>query len=138
MKKLEKVKIPLLYTLSFLCSIFPVIIYFLINKERYVSTTPERVKLLFGGILVVAILIIKTLGHLKIKSALLFFGAVFVLSYLLNSIIMDLMVFSLLAFVGEALSVGVKILIRRQKQKEKEEKAESIIKSAVQSISGRV
>jgi sporulation protein YabP len=64
---LNKIKIPSLYVLSFVLSVLPVAVYLIINHERYVSTTPERVKLLFGGILAIAILVIKTLGFLKVK-----------------------------------------------------------------------
>ena len=138
MKRLEKLKIPALYVLSFLLNILPPVLYFFINSERYIKTTPERVKLLFGGILLIAVLVLKTLGFLKIKSLLLFFGGAFVLSYLLNSIIMDLMVFSLLAFVGEALSSVVKVIIVRLKKDEDEKKTESIVKSVINTVSGRV
>ena len=50
MKRLEKVKIPALYVLSFLCSVLPVLIYFIVNNERYIRTTPDKVKILFGGL----------------------------------------------------------------------------------------
>ena len=81
---------------------------------------------------------VKTLGYLKIKSALIFFGAVFILSYLLNSIIADIMVFSLLAFVGEAAASLIKVIIAREKKSDEDKKKESIIKNALDSFSGRV
>ena len=87
---MKKMKIPLLYALSFLCSVLPVLIYFLINHESYISTTPEKVKLLFGGVLAVAILITKTIGVLKINSGITLFALVFAFAYLLEGIINDL------------------------------------------------
>jgi hypothetical protein len=51
---------------------------------------------------------------------------------------MDLMVFSLLAFVGEALSSVVKVIIVRLKKDEDEKKTESIVKSVISTVSGRV
>ena len=138
MKSLEKLKIPSLYVLSFLLNILPVLIYFLVNSERYIKTTPDKVKLLFGGVLVIAILVTKTLGFLKIKSLLLFFGGAFILTYLLNSIIDDLMVFSLLAFVGEVLASAVRVIILRLKKSDEEKKTESIVKSVISTVSGRV
>ena len=138
MTRLEKVKIPALYVLSFLCSVLPVLIYFIVNNERYIMTTPDKVKILFGGVLLVGILVVKTLGYLKIKSALIFFGAVFILSYLLNSIIADIMVFSLLAFVGEAAASLIKVIIAREKKSDEDKKKESVIKNALDSFSGRV
>ena len=135
---LNKVKIPALYVLSFLLSVLPVFTYLFINHERYVSTSPEKIKLLFGGALAVFILVIKTLGFLKIKSSLLFFGIMMVLSYLLESIINDLVVFSCLAFLGESLSLGVRFLIKRLKGTEGEKKLEDTIKRALEKFSGRV
>lgn len=135
---MKKVKIPLLYALSFICSIGPILTFFLINHREYISTTPEKIKLLFGGALVVAILIIKSLGFLKIKSSLVFFGGAFLLSYLLESIIHDLLIFSFLALVGEVLSMVVKIFINREKKKMEQEKSGQIVKEAIKEVSGRV
>lgn len=135
---MKKIKIPLLYALSFICSICPVLIFFLINHRDYIATTPEKIKLLFGGALVVAILIIKSLGYLKIKSSLVFFGGAFLLSYLLESIIHDLLIFSFLALVGEVLAMVVRIFINREKKKRQEERNGQIVKDAIKEVSGRV
>ena len=134
---MKKVKIPLLYALSFICSISPILTFFLINHREYISTTPEKIKLLFGGALAVAILIIKSLGFLKIKSSLVFFGGAFLLSYLLESIIHDLLIFSFLALVGEVLSMVVKIFINRERKKIEQEKSGQIVKEAIKEVSGR-
>ena len=135
---MKKVKIPLLYALSFICSISPILTFFLINHREYISTTPEKIKLLFGGALVVSILIIKSLGFLKIKSSLVFFGGAFLLSYLLESIIHDLLIFSFLALVGEVLAMVVKIFINRERKKIEQEKSGQIVKEAIKEVSGRV
>lgn len=135
---MKRVTIPLLYALSFVCSICPVLIFFLINHKDYISTTPEKIKLLFGGVLVVAILIIKSLGFLKIKSSLVFFGGAFLLSYLLESIIHDLLVFSFLALVGELLNMVVRIFINREKKKKQEREGGQIVKDAIKEVSGRI
>ncbi|MBQ4108748.1 MAG: hypothetical protein IJC80_05025, partial [Clostridia bacterium] len=84
---MKKIKLPLLYALSFILSVAPALIYFGINHERYIATRGESVRLLFGGVLLVAIMVIKSLGYLKIKSTLVFFGLAFLLSFLLESII---------------------------------------------------
>ncbi len=135
---MKKMKIPLLYALSFLCSVLPVLIYFLINHDSYISTTPQRVKLLFGGILAVAILITKTIGVLKIKSGITLFALVFVFSYLLEGIIGDLLIFSFLALVGEILSFIVRLVIKAQREKDKKEEAEKTIEKVLTKTSGRV
>ena len=135
---MKKVKIPLLYALSFICSISPILTFFLINHREYISTTPEKIKLLFGGALAVAIWIIKSLGFLKIKSSLVFFGGAFLLSYLLESIIHYLLIFSFLSLVGEVLSMVVKIFINRERKKIEQEKSGQIVKEAIKEVSGRV
>jgi uncharacterized membrane protein YdcZ (DUF606 family) len=135
---MKKMKIPLLYVLSFLCSVMPVLIYFVLNHESYISTTPERIKLLFGGILAVAIVITKMLGVFKINSGIMLFSLVFVFSYLLEGIISDLLIFSFLALVGEVLAFIVRQVIKAEKTKSDEEKTEKMIENAVNKTSGRV
>ena len=122
---MKKMKIPLLYVLSFLCSVMPVLIYFVLNHESYISTTPERIKLLFGGIF-------------KINSGIMLFSLVFVFSYLLEGIISDLLIFSFLALVGEVLAFIVRQVIKAEKTKSDEEKTEKMIENAVNKTSGRV
>ena len=135
---MKRMKLPLLYILSVLLSVLPVLIYFIVNYDRYIRSVPEGIKLLFGAIFVIAILIIKALGFLKIKSSIAFFAGLLILSYLLESIISDIVVFSLLALVGEILSAVVRIFIRKEREKKSYQKTESAVKSAIESISGRV
>lgn len=135
---MKKMKIPLLYALSFLCSVLPVLIYFLINHESYISTTPEKVKLLFGGVLAVAILITKTIGVLKINSGITLFALVFAFAYLLEGIINDLLIFSFLALVGEVLAFIVRLIIKSQREKDKAEKTEQAIEKVIAKTNGRV
>ena len=135
---MKKIKLPLLYTASFLCSILPVLVYFLINFDTYVKTTPERFKLLFGAVLVIAILVVKSVGALKIKSGIVFFGITFILAYLLESIVTDILIFSFLALVGEILSVVVRVFIKREKDKIATQKGEELIERALNKSSGRV
>ena len=136
--KMKRFKLPLLYILSFVCSVFPVLIYFAINHERYIATRGAGVRLLFGGVLLIAILVIKSLGYLKIKSTLLFFGLAFLLSFLLESIIADILIFSLLALVGELLATVVRFFIKLEKDKSGAQKTAEILKETVLDLSGRV
>ncbi len=135
---MRKIKLPILYTLSFLASTLPVLIYFIVNYDSYVKTTPEKVKLLFGGILAVGILILKTIGFLKIKSGVVVFGIIFVFAYLLESIINDLLIFSFLALSGEILSLVIKIFILKEREKINMQKGEELVERAISRASGRV
>ena len=135
---MKKFKLPFLYILSFVCSVAPALVYFAVNHERYIATRGAGVRLLFGGVILVSILVIKSLGYLKIKSTLVFFGLAFLLSFLLESIINDLLIFSLLALVGELLATVVRFFIKREKDKSGTQKTVEIIKETILGISGRV
>ena len=135
---MRKIKLPILYTLSFLASTLPVLIYFIVNYDKYISSTPEKFKLLFGGLLAVGILIAKTIGALKINSSIVFFGFTFVFSYLLESIVSDLLIFSFLALFGEILATIVRIFIKTEKRKREEKRCEETIEKAILKSSGRV
>ena len=112
----QKFKIIGLYVLSFLCSVLPVTIYFAINHAKYISTVPAKIKLGIGAVVLIVIVALKLAGKLKINSRIVVFGIVFALSYLLDSILNDLIIFSGLALLGEALDMIVGIFIKREKR----------------------
>ncbi|MBQ4585248.1 MAG: hypothetical protein IJA82_03470 [Clostridia bacterium] len=119
---MKRLRLPLLYLLSFVLSIGPIAIFVAFNIDSYVSTTYEAIKLSLGGIMVAIILILKVLGKLKIPSRVVVFSFVLVLSYLLNSLIMDLCILSFLALVGEFFDLVLGIFIKREKEKHTNEK----------------
>ena len=112
---MKHLKIVCLYILGFALSIAPIFTYFILNYDRYVKSTYDGVRLASGGIILACILLVKITGKLKIPSAVSVFGVIFVLSYLLNSIIMDLMIFSFLALLGEICDMVVQIFIRKER-----------------------
>ena len=112
---MKHLKIVCLYILGFVLSIAPIFTYFILNYDRYVKSTYDGVRLASGGIILACILLVKITGKLKIPSAVSVFGVIFVLSYLLNSIIMDLMIFSFLALLGEICDMVVQIFIRKER-----------------------
>ena len=113
----QRFKIVALYILSFLCSVLPVLIYFLINHSKYISTVPDRIRLGVGAVALLVIIALKLAGKLKVNSRIVVFAIVFGFSYLLESILDDLLVFSFLALIGEALDMIVGIFIKREKRK---------------------
>ena len=92
-------------------------IYFAINHAKYISTVPAKIKLGIGAVVLIVIVALKLAGKLKINSRIVVFGIVFALSYLLDSILNDLIIFSGLALLGEALDMIVSIFIKREKRK---------------------
>jgi len=135
-----KLKIALLYLLGLLVSISPIMIFFIANASRYVSSGYDAFKLASGGVIIAFILLLKVMGKLKIPSAVSVFGIMLLLSYLLDAVLRDLMLFSFLALIGELGDLVVQIFIARLKEKQAEQKMEGITVRAIEKtvISGRV
>ena len=136
---MKRIKIPLLYILSFALSVCPVGIYFLMNMERYVRTAPEGVKLTCGVVLLLSITLLKTMDRLKVPSRTTLFIIVFTLCYLLSSVLNDLIIFSFLALVGEVADSVCQIFIRRAKAEKNAVLTAKITASEIEkAVSGRV
>jgi hypothetical protein len=111
----KHLKLLSLYFLGFALSIAPILTYFLLNYDKYVKSTYDGVRLASGGIILACVLLLKVIGKLKMPCAISTLAMIFILSYLLNSIIADLMIFSFLALLGEALDMLVQVLVRRER-----------------------
>lgn len=136
---MKKTKLLFLYILSFVLTLAPILIYFFVNMDKYVSTTYEGIKLFAGGVILACVLLLKVLGKLKTPSGVCLFGVLFVLSYLLNAILQDLMIFSMLALIGEVADSVVCIFINREKRRQREKScAELTAKEVERVLSGRV
>lgn len=96
-----KLRLFFLYVFSFLASVLPVGVALILNFPKYTVTVQETVKLSAGLVIIVAIVIIKLLGKLKMPRRITLFAIVFVLSYLMSSLLTDLMLLSGLALLGE-------------------------------------
>lgn len=101
--KQMKNKLRILTILSFVTSILPVVLVVGINWDVYVKTTGDAVKLTFGGIIAVFLVLLKVMDKLKVPNKFVLLGSVFVMSYLLQSILQDLTLLSGMAFLGEVL-----------------------------------
>jgi chromate transport protein ChrA len=111
----KHLKLLSLYFLGFVLSIAPILTYFLLNYDKYVKSIYDGVRLASGGIILACVLLLKVIGKLKMPCAISTLAMIFILSYLLNSIIADLMIFSFLALLGEALDMLVQVLVRRER-----------------------
>ena len=133
-------KIVLLHILSVILSICPVMIFFFINLDLYVTTRYEGIKLASGGVVLLVIVILKVLGKLKIPSGIALYGIILVLAYLLDAIIADLMLFAFLALIGEVLSMICDVVIKSFKKKLEREKTAEITANEIKKVigSGRV
>lgn len=129
-----RIKIFLLYVLSFLCSIGPVSVYFFINWDRYVQTVPEKIKLSCGIVCLLVIVLLKVMGKLRLPSRAALFGIIFVMCYLLEAIINDLLVLSFLALVGELLDAICQLFLRRAKKKQNNEELAETVANAINGL----
>ena len=105
-----------LYILSFFVSVAPVCIYVLLNADRYVNEISDGVRLAVGGIIALVLVVIKTLGKLKINSRTTFFALCGLLGYLLEPVICDICTLCMLALCGEIADFFVSIPRKRLKE----------------------
>ena len=114
----RRVELFLLYIGSFIFSVAPLIITFIINREKYIASPADTFKLCIGGTIAIVIIAIKALGKLKIPGGITLYGIIFVLSYLLEAILADLLLLSGMALLGEIIDCAVfRPLIKRTKEK---------------------
>lgn len=98
-----KVRLVILYIWSFIASIAPLLVCFIINWNKYTKSPGDTVKLCAGGIILVLFLFLKVVGKIKMPRRIVLFGVVFILVYLLQAILNDLLILSGMALIGEFL-----------------------------------
>ena len=98
-----KLRLALLYIGSFVVSVAPLLVCFIINWDKYAETPADTVKLCIGGVIALVFIFLKVIGKLKMPRRIVLFGVVFVMAYLLQPIIKDLMLLSGMALAGEFL-----------------------------------
>lgn len=132
---MKRIKIPLLYLLSFVFSVGPVATYFILNRERYIGTVPEGIKLGAGAIILLVVVFLKIVGKLRMPGRIYLFGLVFIMCYLLKAVLADMLVFSFLALVGEMLDGICHMFIKRARERKT---AEITAKEIEKVLNGRV
>lgn len=134
----------LLYLLSFVSSVLPLALVFGFRFGEYTETVADTVKLSFGGIVLVAFLILKVLGKLKMPRRVVFYAFVFVGAWLFDALLKDLVLLSGAALLGEAADYMIlqPVIARRKSAKEREkaasETAEKMEEILDRYIGGRV
>ncbi|MBQ9743492.1 MAG: hypothetical protein IJW19_00010 [Clostridia bacterium] len=113
-----KRKLCMLYIASFVSTVAPLTIYIVINKDKYISTVVDSVKLSAGFVICAILMLLKIMDKLKIPSGTTTYAIVFLLSYLLDAILKDLIILSFLALVGEMIDIlFFRIPIKRLKDR---------------------
>ena len=99
-----KVKLAFLCATSYVVSILPLVIAFLLNIDRYTESVEATVKLTVGGIIVLVLLLVRTLGN-TMPSGIGATLAAFICAYLLQAILTDLVLLLGMFLFGELLDV---------------------------------
>ncbi len=96
----RRVKLLIAQLFSFMVAILPLIVVFIVNRERYFINVAAGVKLATGGIIVIVLMLANALGRLKVPGGIMAYLIVFLLSYLLEAILNDLAILSGAALLG--------------------------------------
>lgn len=130
-----RISLALMSICSFIISIAPVTVYFITNRESYIGSYEDTVRLCCGGIICLAVILLKVIGRLRLPSSTVVLGTVFILSYLLRSITNDLIVFSFLALIGDiADRVLLSIPIKRCRERLHAERSADITAKKLESV----
>ena len=135
---MKRLKLPFLYFLSFVASCLPLLVYFFLNLDKYVKTTPQAVKITFGFAILLVIFFVKLIGKLRMPHRVVTFSILIILSYLLESLLNDLVIFLFLALLGEVQDLILQSLIRRERDKRDGEKMSSEIEKSVENALKRI
>lgn len=98
-----RLRLVFLYIGSFIISIAPLLVVFIVNWDKYTKTPGDTVKLCIGGILCLVFIFLKVIGKLQMPRRIVFYGILFIMAYLLQAILNDLMLLSGMALAGEFL-----------------------------------
>lgn len=113
-RKRLKWRLFLLRVLSVVCCVGPLAGVFLSRFGEYVTTVEEGVKLAAGGVLLLVLIALITLGKMKVPRRAVVYVIVAMISWLVAPILTDLTVLCLVALSGEMVDyILVKRLIKR-------------------------
>ena len=112
-----RLRLAILYVCSFIVSVAPLLIYFLINFGKYTKEPHEKIKLCVGGVILLFFVFLKVIGKLRMPRRIVLFSIVFIMVYLLQTILDDLLVISFLALLGELIdSICFQWVIKKTKE----------------------
>ena len=99
-----RIKLALMCVASYLISILPLIITFMLNFGKYTESAAATVKLTVGGLIVLALLLARTLGRM-LPSGLGGTLVAFIVAFLLEAILADLVLLLGMFLLGECLDI---------------------------------
>ena len=140
-----RLRLMLLYIGSFVMSVAPLLIVVIVNRHEYVRNTADAVKLSLACVMVLAFIMFKVTGKLKMPKRIVFLFITFIMCYFIQTLLDDLLLLSGMALLGEFIDfAGFQWAIRATKEKIAIEKSSDASASKVEKIfekyvgSGRV
>lgn len=116
-KKRYRLRLAVLYALSFLVSVAPIMTLLVVNSDRYIRCLGDAVKITFGGIVIFVILAVKTVGKLRLPGRLMTSTVLLLLCWLFSTVIPDLMLILTVWWGSEAADFVIFTpLIKRTKE----------------------
>lgn len=101
----QKIKLYVLYFVSFIVSAAPLAVTFAINFDKYTATVAESVKLTVGGIIVLVLLFLKAVNKLSTPKGIVGPLIAFMLAVMLEAILHDLALLLGMYLLGEAIDL---------------------------------
>lgn len=127
-----------LYIGSFLVSILPLAILFVVRWGQYVKSVPAGAfRLTLGGIMIAVVLVLKITHHLKIHSLCVFFVACALFCWLMQAVLNDMMVIFICAAVGQAVDeIFFQTAIKKKRQELEMDKEAQMLAERLDKIKG--
>ena len=113
-----RVRLVILYVLSFIVSVAPLLVVLIVNWGEYTNTVSDAVKLSCAGVMIAVFLFLKVVGKLKMPRRVVFYGLLCLLVWLLQPVMGDLLLLSGMAFLGELIDfIFFQSAIKRTREK---------------------
>lgn len=137
------VKRVLLQVFGFLVSILPLLVLLGVKWNDYTQTKAETISLCVGGVIALAIMLVKAIDRMpKNMHPLIKYAILLVLAVALDSVIKDLKIILLAAIVGEVLHLPFEHFLKKVKleidQQATIKAVDNQTKSIIDAIKGRV
>lgn len=116
-RKRLKWRLFLLRALSLIACAGPLAVIFFANFDKYVTTAAECVKLAGGGVLLLVLIALITLGKMKMPPRVVVYAAVALIAWLIQPVLSDLTVLCVCALAGELVDfIIIKPMIKRTQE----------------------
>ena len=86
---------------SFIVSALPLVILFVVRFDTYTATPAQTVKLCFGGVLALTLILLNVLKRLKFPNGFVLCVTMLILVYFLKDVLVDILLILLMETIGQ-------------------------------------